>query len=1216
MIELKNDLTGGLDLDTSFYKLRKNTYVDALNVTKDSAIQSEDLVITNIPGNRYVPYNKPAGTNVTIGKKEDVLRGRVFEFMWNSNSKHSIIIFDVATRTRTKLIENITDTNNVDVLSFSRYNKIIHCDIIYRDESEGDLLFWTDGVVSPRKLNINHIQDGSYTYIKTPFIELAKQPPLNPVVCVYGSDATRNANSLRKKLIQATYRHVYDDFEKSTFTTYSKIPLPVGYYGSDNDIDSTKNNFITFTVETGDENVTDIEIAVRFNISNDWDDFVLIISLNKEQLVIPNNSTYDYLFYNDGIYPPLEVDEVIQLFDWVPKKAWSQCAPNGNVIALGAITENYDNYPIDSIDVELTVENIKNVPPDTDPPAITYTNFAGPDYLGYLFTVNGAGSVPVGTQYSVSFTVLASSGTFTCTASYTSILGDTPTDVAHALYVSATMNYASGYFIQIDDGSGKFSIGVIHDNPEEAPVSAPTVTVISGAVTPGEVATEKTWLWNANYIFGQGYKDEQGRLMPGVTTKIDPIASDNDYLVTTPSFSLDGSDVETPVITAKINHLPYPGSRSFAWVRRRMTYSNFLMYETCDYQSDSDFIYFCLANIEKYKTDQSQFIYGTAPITSESRIKVIAGVTTGAYDGDIYTEDYEILGLVTKKLTGGTSPADDKQFIKVKKPASGPSPAYKVNMLVMIYTPMSNPTDSSNSVYYEWGEEYETYTGYTIAYTALSGSFSVGETVTGSTSGATGIISGTGTGEIGISDLSGIFVNGEFIVGGTSGASATFTSISGGVLYHRGKDQDQTSFQPATYVWVEGDVYLHQRVMYSDIKAATVPPTPNTLNIMDANWSDFFLSAVNDNGRGLTIEVNARETYFPATIRFSREYQQNTNINQTNRFFFNNFIDLDRSFGDIFKMSVRDRYVRIGQRFKIGVVPIFNQISKDSQSNTILAATDVLLNPVQYYAGDYGVGTSPEAWTDYNFSSYFFDNNRGIWCRLSGDGVTPISILYKINSWAVKHGVLRTGNYKIYGTYDPRSNNCLFAFEATDTDPAYTISFDEENNSFESFLSYYPEMMAAIGSLLITWKNGDLYTHDSDGYNNFYGVQYPSSISTVWNDKAEVKKVFNAISYRSNQIFESPENGDIATSIINPQTGLQQISQLKEVDYEIQENVRYAALLRDANSMTDQRLALCEGDFLLGDWIFTKLICPASKTSSLVFLQSPYIVSELSNRNF
>jgi hypothetical protein len=865
------------------------------------------------------------------------------------------------------------------------------------------------------------------------------------------------------------------------------------------------------------------------------------------------------------------------------------------------------------LDVTFTSENVTNDPPDADPPTLTYLQ-TGP--LNWEFQVGG--NIPTGTHYLIFLFFQGNPGigeTYGVfqVVDYTSIGGDTASDVATA--ISGQFNaYASVpvlFSITFGGGTGvTLQFG--------APGIVMQVVVNKGGGGGGTISTEKTWLWDANYIFGQGYKDEQGRLMPGVTTLVNPVSANNDYLVTTLSFSVSGTSAQTPVIYAEINHLPYPGSVSVAYCRRRTTYGNILFYMTCDFQDPGDgFYYFCLANIEAYKAANSQFIYGTAPITSESRIKLVAGISGGGYDGDVYAEDYEILGTVTKKLTGGTSPQDDKTFIKVKTPTTPPATAYEANMLVFVYTPLANPTDITDSVFNEWGEEYPNYNGYTIIASAISGNFTVGETITGGTSGATAVFVGQDTGLIGVSDVTGTFQAGETLTGGTSTETATFTSISGPVLYHTGGDQDQTSFQPATFSWEEGDVYFHVRTMYNDIKTASGPAFPSdTVSVMDANFSDFFSSAVNDNGRGLSIEVNARETYFPATIRFSREYQQNTNINQTNRFFFNNFIDLDRSFGDIFKMSIKDRYIRIGQRFKIGVVPIFNQISKDSGSNTILAATDVLLNPVQYYAGDYGVGEAASSWVDYNFSSYFFDTNRGIWCRLSQDGIVPISILYKINSWATEHGPLRVGNYKIYGTFDPRSNNCIMAFEATDTDAAYTLAFDEENNSVESFLSYFPDMMATLGNLLITWKDGDLWTHDSSVYNNFYGVQYPSSITPVWNDKPAIKKVFNAISYRSNEVFESPVNGDIFTSMINPQTGLQQQSQLKTVDYEIQENVRYAAFMRDANSMSDARLALCEGDFLLGDWVATKLIVPANKANKLVFLSSPYVTSEISQRNF
>lgn len=1197
MPEIKQQLVR-LNLDDDYNYLQKGDYVDALNITSDSETTSKDITITNLVGNQLVAYTLPSGTNIPIGAKADILRNRVYEFWWNSNNYHSIILYDRSAGTRTKLIENRTDTNNVDVLQFNRYKKIIHVDIIYRDTSEGDLIFWTDGNVSPRKFNEKHIIDGDYSVIKTPFIELAKAPPLSPPVCVYGSDTTRDANSLRKKLFMFTQRFGYDDFEKTTFSTYSKIPLPIGYYGSDNDISNTSNNFITITVETGDENVTTIDIAMRSNIANAWGDFVLVASLNKEQLGLPNNSTYDYLFYNDGVYPILDfTEEVEPLFDWVPQKANAQCLPNGNVVDLGGITENYNNYPTSELDVTLTVENVTNVPPDADPPSVTYV---GPTF-GNIFIFTVSGTIPDGTR----FTGTAFIGSLLddiVLYDYTSAPGDTIADVVNGIFASIDPTYQNGsvspdFYVAL--GSGSFIIST-------------TVTV---PVSPTQISTEKTWLWKANYIFGLVYVDEQNRDMPGVTTFSNPIDSDNDFLVTTPAFSLDGSDVQTPVISASINHEPPEGAVKYYWVRRRMTYTDVLMYITCDFQEDADFQYFCLENIEQYKEDNSQFNYGTAPITSDSRLQVLAGVTAGAYDGDIWNEDYEILGTVIKTLTGGSSPGDDKTFIKVKKPAGAISPAYKVNMLVMVYTPMSNPTSLADSVYNEWGEAYDIYTQTTLTYTGLTLVFSAGEVITGATSGATAtVISDNGATSMVVEDIDGAFDIGEVITGGTSGATATLATETS-TNYHRGGDQDQTAIQAAEFTFAEGDVYFHQRTM--DTELLTAPYATATLNIMDENYSDFFLSAVNDNGRGQLVAENARQTYFPTLNRFSLAYQENTDINQTNRFLFINFQDYDRSFGDIFKLSIKNRYMIVGQRFKIGRVPIFNQISKDSAGNEILASTSSLLNPINYYAGDFGVGTAPASWVSYNYSDYFFDNVRGIWCRLSQDGITPISVLYKVNSWASVQAPLRTGEeFTIYGIFDSKSNYCFMALEATDDEPAYTLSFDEKTNAFKSFIYCHPKMACTLGTLLITFNEVGLWTHDSDTYNNFFGTQYGSHITPVFNEQPAIKKTFNAIGYQANQIWSSPTNGDIQTSNVNPQTGLATISNIKSVDYDLQENVYVAAFNRDANSMSDARLAAVEGDILKGIWVKTKLAVPAANADELIFLNDPYITASVSNRNF
>lgn len=44
--------------------------------------------------------------------------------------------------------------------------------------------------------------------------------------------------------------------------------------------------------------------------------------------------------------------------------------------------------------------------------------------------------------------------------------------------------------------------------------------------------------------------------------------------------------------------------------------------------------------------------------------------------------------------------------------------------------------------------------------------------------------------------------------------------------------------------------------------------------------------------------------------------------------FYENFDEYDRSFGDVMRLHVRDRYLKVYQKFKVGNVPILTQIVK------------------------------------------------------------------------------------------------------------------------------------------------------------------------------------------------------------------------------------------------------------------------------------------------
>lgn len=88
---------------------------------------------------------------------------------------------------------------------------------------------------------------------------------------------------------------------------------------------------------------------------------------------------------------------------------------------------------------------------------------------------------------------------------------------------------------------------------------------------------------------------------------------------------------------------------------------------------------------------------------------------------------------------------------------------------------------------------------------------------------------------------------------------------------------------------------------------------------------------------------------------------------------------------------------------------------------------------------------------------------------------------------------------------------------------AKTICFSEADNSFESFYSYQPEMMGVVGTKLYTFKSGAIWAHNNDStYCNFYGVQYPCSITTVFGQAVNNRKTFISLKIAANDVWACP----------------------------------------------------------------------------------------------
>ena len=216
-----------------------------------------------------------------------------------------------------------------------------------------------------------------------------------------------------------------------------------------------------------------------------------------------------------------------------------------------------------------------------------------------------------------------------------------------------------------------------------------------------------------------------------------------------------------------------------------------------------------------------------------------------------------------------------------------------------------------------------------------------------------------------------------------------------------------------------------------------------TIDIIENSFSDNNNIVTNSNGRASAVEENAAQTYYPTLIRFGQEYQLNTQINNINRFYPQDFDEYDNSFGDVMRLHIRDRILIVYQKFKVGKVPVLTQIIKDVTGNPLQANSDKLINKIQYYAGDFGIGDADTSLAWNNYSDYFVDNYRGVVCRLSQDGITPISMIYKTNSFfttklmayrkSLNNGVTLSGVYKgdpcIYGVFDAITNKYIIAME-------------------------------------------------------------------------------------------------------------------------------------------------------------------------------------------
>lgn len=1439
MPNINRVFNGGLNLDDHPYRLPEGAYLDALNVTRDSQSEGQDGVVANILGNVSVSNSLPSGTNKIIGGFADKLRNRYYFFNWNSNGFNGIYYYNQDTNVITKLLLSKTDSGGVDILKFNPSYKIYGVNIIYRDDLEGDLLFFNDGLNEPRVINtiatyatwleeylsvakappqmpakVTYENDNESTTIVTPILSALKSGSQNlftggiqtdyisfnsisspdftlsgttdliyngvtkpidfdinllfsynfpsgsativltkngspialssqtvsagfggfsygkafsesltsgdvlkmevtittPIsyptqffVCSSGSieastsitNQKVSVNNVRNSLFQFKYRYVFANFEKSVWSSASIVPLPNQDTLTLTEDDLTKNVRISVSMSTGGLDVTKIELSARQTSNGVTSDWFLVDVFDKDELSIADNSIYTFNFYNDGLYSTIDVLESLLLQDYVPQTARAQEMINGNTPIYGAITEGYDK-----VNTSLVMSSLQE--------ADKYFL----DYCGLLFfaEANGLDSGVSGTQLRIHLY-----GTGTNVNNKVSVLDD---DNAAAYYVVNAVD-AIGNNIGIEYLNTNLSISVasllasistafqskgwtevsLVDNILTVSYSDGFTLFSSGLKYYDRVGQPYNTLFasafDSGYEYAIQYFDSRGRTN-GALTNIEATFNtekNSGVRFCQPRLSIANRPPTwaTYYQVLRSNNNTY--GKRLNWVTGS-AYSNIL-----NATADDQFAFLGIGNIEFYNKE----ISSTQNVVSYSfqagdRVRILSRFDENNVNSAINVVDYEVLGTVVNPVIYGE--VKTGTFLKIKYPSNDidsgmrfdGTPNYQ-HYEILLYNYVPNTT-TQQKPFFEFGKCFAignagTANAYHIGlnqtqspdltvpalidvvngdlfsrkrnvpvgaqYYFAAGLFesnvpyiTVPITVTGSpvTVGtsyrlATQVKQAAG---IGVSDYptnantDNLYQNNtsnpvtvrfkgvlpakadissrvQLIAKLTSSSGTTNAPVSIQYAIPNISVNYNFEFEGSVLVPANNKLWLLVNLVGSTTDAPVLSvgglqlefsiQQNAQIEIIESSFSDTYALITNSNGRVSVVDENARKTYFPTLVRFGQSYQADTSVNGTNRFYPENFDTYDRGFGDIQRLHVRDRYMKVYQKLKVGNVPVLTQIVKDVAGNPLQANTDQLINKIQYYSGDYGIGDSPCSLAWDNFADYFVDDFRGVVCRLSQDGITPISIMYKTNSFFVKNlkayrdnlnngiaptGEVYKGNPTVYGAFDAFTNKYIVCLEEINrySDPStlsfhqdgYTLSFDEVANQWESFYSYKPEWIGVLNTLLISFKDGGLWRHNSTTYCNFYGNQYDAMIEAAFNSGGNLKKTWISVAEFANTVWDCPE----ISSQMDTYGTTAQSSRIPASNFKKLESNYHSNFLRDINSSG----GLANGSSLKGNYLIIK----------------------------
>jgi hypothetical protein len=342
MIELqRNFLSGVMNKDLDPHFLPDGAYRDALNIIvgdSDGTFVSEEGshngVAQNYLGNVLKGTDYELTNAMCIGSLAYEANNCIY-WLVASDYLDAIYEYNETLDLTTPVIQATKTPTTTSKLGFNKEFFVTGINYI------NGLLFWTDNLNPPRRINIDRAKNYAVNGFTEADINVILAPPLSaPTINLYSQG---EANNLENKFLYFSYRYKYLDNEYSALSPFSPVaffPKEYAYdYGVSENV-SMVNNFNTadITFNSGPKTVKEIQLVFRDTLSTNT---YVIDNLVKSLNNYDDDSEYQYKFKNNKVFTLLPIEQVNRLFDNVPIKAKSQ-ELIGSRLVYGNYTQFFD----------------------------------------------------------------------------------------------------------------------------------------------------------------------------------------------------------------------------------------------------------------------------------------------------------------------------------------------------------------------------------------------------------------------------------------------------------------------------------------------------------------------------------------------------------------------------------------------------------------------------------------------------------------------------------------------------------------------------------------------------------------------------------------------------------------------------------------------------------------------------------------------------------